>query len=74
MFYYAVIDTNVIVSALLSKNTNSATVQVIREIFNGKIVPLYHPAILDEYIEVMRRPKFHLKESTIQQIMKAIIQ
>ena len=45
---YAVIDTNVIVSALLSKRNDSATVRVFRAMLGGQIVPLYHEDILDE--------------------------
>lgn len=35
---YAVIDTNVFVSALFSKNINAATVKVLDAIFQGDIV------------------------------------
>lgn len=47
MVYYAVIDTNVFISALLSKNSDVATVKVMRAIFDGIIVPLYHSEILE---------------------------
>ena len=43
---YAVIDTNVFVSALFSKNINVATVKVLDAIFQGKIVPLYNDGSL----------------------------
>ncbi len=46
MVYYAVIDTNVFISALLSKRTDAATVKVLEAIFDGTIVPLYHKDIL----------------------------
>lgn len=46
MEYYAVIDTNVLLSALLSKNEDSATVKVLNAVFEGKIIPLYHQEIL----------------------------
>lgn len=49
MRIYAVIDTNVIVSALITKNTNSATLKVIEALFTGRITPLYHQDIIDEY-------------------------
>lgn len=35
MTYYAVIDTNVFISALLSKNSDAATVKVLRAILDG---------------------------------------
>ncbi len=53
MIYYAVIDTNVFISALLSKNSDAATVKVLRAILDGRIVPLYHDEILIEYDEVL---------------------
>ncbi len=61
MEYYAVIDTNVLLSALLSKNEDSATVKVMDAVFEGKIIPLYHQDILIEYNDVLHRLKFHLR-------------
>lgn len=37
MKYYVIIDTNVLVSALISKNENSATVQVLERLLNREI-------------------------------------
>ncbi|MGN0162739.1 MAG: putative toxin-antitoxin system toxin component, PIN family [Candidatus Ornithomonoglobus sp.] len=71
---YAVIDTNVVVSALISKNANSATVQVVRAVLDGRIIPLYHKEIIAEYKEVMYRPKFHLSGQTIDSVLNAIQQ
>ncbi len=62
---YAVIDTNVIVSALWSKNVESSTVKVFKALFSHKIIPLYNREILDEYREVLSRPKFPFEDSTI---------
>lgn len=45
MEFYAVIDTNVLLSALLSKSEDSATVKVLDAVFDGKIIPLYHQDI-----------------------------
>lgn len=72
MIYYAVIDTNVFISALLSKNSDAATVKVLRAILDGRIVPLYHNEILTEYDEVPHREKFHFKESSIQMVLTAV--
>ena len=44
---YAVIDTNVIVSALLSHNPESTTVQVFGAIFENKICPLFNEEIIE---------------------------
>lgn len=72
MTYYAVIDTNVFISALLSKNSDSATVKVLQAVIDGRIVPLYHNEILTEYDEVLHREKFHFKEKSIQMVLTAV--
>lgn len=74
MKYYAVIDTNVLLAALLSKNEDSATVKVLDAVFEGTIIPLYHQDILIEYDEVLHREKFHLQEITIQTVLDAVRQ
>lgn len=71
---YAVVDTNVIVSALISKNPASPPRQVFRAMLSGDIIPLYHSDILNEYEEVLSRKKFHLKTETIQTVLKAVQQ
>lgn len=71
---YAVVDTNVLVSALITKNQNSPPRQIFRAMLSGEIVPLYHADILAEYGEVLRRKKFHLQETTIQTVLEAIRQ
>ena len=72
MKYYVVIDTNVIISALITKNESSPTLQVIRAMLNGEITPLYHEDMLVEYEAVLRRDKFHLQEETISLILRAV--
>ena len=52
---YAVVDTNVIVSALIAKNPDSPPRQVFRAMLSGDIIPLYHEDILNEYEEVLSR-------------------
>ncbi len=68
----AVVDTNVVVSALLSKKEDAATVQVFRAMLGGRFTPLYHEDILDEYEEVLHRPKFHLSEDVIRTVILAV--
>ncbi len=45
----AVIDTNVVIAALLSQKNDTATVRAMHEIFGGRIIPLYHADILLKY-------------------------
>ena len=60
---YAVIDTNVFVSAFITHNQNAATSKVVDSLFSGKIKPLYNAEILAEYEEVLSREHFHISES-----------
>ena len=73
MKYYAVVDTNVFLSALISKSDDAATVRVLNSVFHGRIIPLYHQEILAEYNEVLHREKFHLSERVIQDILATIV-
>ena len=70
----AVVDTNVLASALLSKKEDAATVRVMNELFGGRIIPLYHKDILAEYSEVLHWEKFHLQEITIRFVLNSVIQ
>ena len=62
---YAVIDTNVLVSALLSSHNDAATVQVVDKIFSEEIVPLYSTEIIAEYNAVLHRKKFKFSDDSI---------
>ena len=56
---YAILDTNVVVSAMLSRlRSDAATAKTLEYVFLGKVVPVYNDEIIDEYIEVLSRPKF----------------
>ncbi len=41
MTFYAVIDTNLLVSALLSSHDDAATVLVVGKLFSGEVIPLF---------------------------------
>ena len=69
---YAVIDTNVIVSALLSHNSRAATVQVFEAIFENKICPLFNDDIIEEYTDVLNRPKFRLPTQMVEAVVRKI--
>lgn len=70
---YVVIDTNVLVSALITRNENSPTVQILRFLANGNIVTVYSDEIIKEYNVVLRRDKFKLPESIIINLLKDIM-
>lgn len=56
MTYYAVIDTNVIVSSMLK--TNSIPGKILKLIKSDTIIPLINEEIISEYIDVLTRNKF----------------
>ena len=74
MKVYAVIDTNVLVSAMLTHNLESATTKTIEAIVSGKIQPLYNPEIIEEYEDVLYRKKFDLDNDDVSQMIRFIIQ
>lgn len=72
MTYYAVIDTNVLVSGLLSQNDDSATVQILSLVVKGFITPVYNSSIIKEYRNVLSRNKFGFTLETIDYLLSAI--
>ena len=63
---YAVIDTNVLVSAYITKNLTAATSRVWAAVLQGIIIPVYSDEIIDEYTEVLHRKKFNIPEHLIK--------
>lgn len=72
MNHLAVIDTNVIVSAFISKNRSTPPSLIVREILGGRITPVINDSILDEYKEVLLRPKFHLIKEDVDSFIAII--
>ena len=70
MKYYVVIDTNVLISAMLK--WNSVPGNVMELAFDGPIVPVLNEQIMEEYQEVLSRPKFHLTEAIISDVLENI--
>lgn len=72
MKYYAVIDTNVLVSSLLSPHPDSATVLIRKHVAKGDLVPLFNVEIFAEYRSVLARPKLGLPASLVAAVLDAI--
>lgn len=70
MRYYAVIDTNVIVSAMLK--WNSVPGNILELAIDGPITPVLNEKILEEYREVLLRPKFHFTDRIVSRVIEAI--
>lgn len=70
MKLYAVIDTNVLVSALL--RWDSIPGAILEQALVGSIVPLLSDKIIAEYEEVLRRKKFSFKDEDINTVIEEI--
>ena len=71
MKYFVVIDTNVVVSSLISKD--SFPRKVIDYISDKIIVPLINGNIINEYNQVLSRPKFSFDKNEIETTIKLIM-
>ena len=69
---YAVIDTNVIVSAMLTRHSDAATAKILNAIIENEITALYNDEIIQEYKEVLHRKKFGFPKQIIDKIIERI--
>ena len=69
----AVIDTNVIVSAYITKNLEAATSKLWEAVLQCKLTPIYNEEILSEYSEVLRRKKFGIPEHLVKWALDKIV-
>ncbi len=71
MHYYAVIDTNVLVSAMLK--VQSVPGQIANAALLGDLIPLLCDEIVKEYREVLARPKFKFDQIMVETLIDGII-
>lgn len=69
----AVIDTNVIVSALLNHDKESNPSKVINDVLLGIITPIFNDEILSEYKDVLSRDKFPFRDSDIEDTLNLFL-
>lgn len=62
-----VIDTNILVSALWSKN--GAPARAVGLVLSGQITPCYDHRIMLEYHQVLQRPKFRFRPAEINALL-----
>ncbi len=67
---YAVIDTNVLVSAMLK--WTSVPGKIIEFAFGGVIIPVLNERIVAEYREVLMRDKFHFTKEIVNDVIQAL--
>ena len=70
MKVYVVIDTNVVVSAMLTHNADSPTRLLFSKVAEGQVVPMLNDSILEEYVEVLMRPKFKFAPKDINDVCR----
>ncbi len=70
MKYYDVIDTNVLVSAMLKRNSYPG--KILDLVNFDVIVPLLNGEILDEYFDVLSRSKFNFDAEDVVDVFKTI--
>jgi len=68
--YRVVLDTNVLVSAILASGPPAAVVDLIA---NGKLWPFYNDDIISEYWEVLYRSKFGFQSLHINRLLDSIV-
>lgn len=69
---YAVVDTNVLVSALLSRHADASTVKVVEAFQERKFKLLFNREIFSEYYDVLLRPRLKLPEEKVQELISQI--
>ena len=70
---YAVIDTIVLVSAMITHDAASPTVKVVEAIGQGELVPLYNEEIITEYNDVLSRAKFGLLHLSVARLIRTLM-
>ena len=65
-----VLDTNILVSALLSaRGTCADVVELIRD---GSVTVVLCSRILDEYADVLSRPEFRFSREAVERVLRAV--
>lgn len=72
--FYAVFDTNVLVSSLISNRVDSPTVVLLDYVVEGRIVLLYNEEILAEYEDVLHRHKFGFDTEKIEIVLGLVME
>lgn len=67
---YWVVDTNVVVSGLLTPSGHSA--RLLDAVLDGRVKLVYDARILAEYRDVLRRPRLKLAPDKIQAFLKGL--
>jgi len=72
MKVFVVFDTNILVSALISKRSDTAVVLALETLLSDDVTPLYNDEIIAEYEDVLHREKFRLPAQMVDGIIHRI--
>jgi len=71
--FFVIIDTNVVISAMFSRNPSSPVRKVFALIDEGIVVPVFSDVTFKEYIEVSHRSKFGFPIDLVEQVLFKIM-
>lgn len=70
---YVVIDTNVIVSALLAQDhRHSVPFAILEAVFLGELTPVLSKDIMAEYVSVLNREKFGFNKELVKTVLEEL--
>ena len=69
---YIILDTNVVVSAMISHLDPGHPAALLQRMVERKFIPVYSTALMEEYEEVLLRPKFKFDERDITMVLAKI--
>lgn len=64
-----VIDTNILVNALLSNDDQSKSIRLLNDVFQGVHRMCVSSEIMNEYRDVLSRPQFHIPADTQKMVL-----
>lgn len=67
-----VIDTNILVNALMSSNENSKAMQLLDDVFAGKHTMVVSSMIMEEYADVLNRPHLGIPKEEVVYLLEWI--
>ncbi|MBZ0115114.1 MAG: putative toxin-antitoxin system toxin component, PIN family [Thermoanaerobaculia bacterium] len=68
-----VVDTNVLVSGLLTSDENSPTARILDAMLSGRLVFLLSEVLIEEYLEVLRRPKIRRRHGLDDESLQTLL-
>ncbi|MCH5242998.1 MAG: PIN domain-containing protein [Muribaculaceae bacterium] len=67
-----VLDTNVLVAALITSNPMSPTAQIITFFYKGILKPVYNDKIIEEYLDVLNRKHFNFNPKIVEELINTV--